>query len=317
MIIFNSIDEFNIGEQAVVALGNFDGVHIGHQELIKTSVKVAKEMGIKSLCYTFSNHPKNVLAKINNKIGVFPPVRFISSNQEKYEYIESLGIDYIISIPFDEKVMNTSADDFINKTLIEKLNAKGVVCGFNYTFGVKGSGNTRTLIGKGKELGFNTYIHNPVTIDGEVVSSSLIRKNIESGNMKKSAKLLGHPYRISGIVTHGNSLGRTFDMPTANIILEAERIVPPNGVYYTKTEVDGEVYNSISNIGVKPTIGNYAKSIETNIFGLDKNIYDKRIKVEFYHWKRAERKFDDINELIEQINIDAHEAEMWWNERSE
>ena len=106
-------------------------------------------------------------------------------------------------------------------------------------------------------------------------------------------------------------------MPTANIILEAERIVPPNGVYYTKTEVDGEVYNSISNIGVKPTIGNYAKSIETNIFGLDKNIYDKRIKVEFFHWKRAERKFDDINELIEQINIDAHEAEIWWNERSE
>lgn len=316
MQIFSSIEEWNIEEPTIVALGNFDGVHIGHQKLIGTCVQVAKEMGIKSVCYTFSNHPKNVIAGLKNDKGFTPPVRFISSMEEKFEYIESLGIDYIISVPFDKETMNTSAEDFITEVLIKKLNVKGVCCGFNYSFGAGGKGNTRMLVGKGKELDFATYIHDPVEVDDEIVSSSIIRKNIESGNMSKAERLLGHPYKVAGIVSKGNALGRTFAMPTANITLEAERIVPPNGVYYTRTEIDGNMYDSISNIGVKPTIGNYAKSIETNIFGFNDDIYGKRIKVEFYHWKRPERKFEDIEELIEQIKIDAHEAEMWWKEHN-
>lgn len=314
MKIFNTIDEWDVKGPVVVALGNFDGVHIGHQKLIGTCVNQAKEMGIKSLCYTFSNHPKNLIARINNKEKAVSPVRFITSNEEKYEYIASLGIDYILSIPFDKKTMITPANEFITNVLINKLNAKGVCCGFNYSFGARGEGTSRTLIGKGKELGFHTYVQNPVEVEGEVVSSSLIRKNIESGNMIKASNLLGHPYRVSGVVIEGNKLGRSFDMPTANISLEAERIVPPNGVYYTKTEIDGTIYNSISNIGVKPTIGNYAKSIETNVFGFDKSIYGKRIKVEFFHWKREEKKFEEIEDLIEQMRIDAHEAEIWWKE---
>lgn len=314
MKIFNTIDEWDVEEPVVVALGNFDGVHIGHQKLLRACVNEAKEMGIKSLCYTFSNHPKNLIARINNKEKAVSPVRFITSNEEKYEYIASLGIDYILSIPFDMKTMTMPANEFITDVLIKKLNAKGVCSGFNYSFGAGGEGTSRTLIGKGKELGFHTYVQNPVEVEGEVVSSSLIRKNIESGNMIKASKLLGHPYRVSGIVTEGNKLGRSFDMPTANISLEAERIVPPNGVYYTKTEIEDKIYNSISNIGVKPTIGNYAKSIETNIFGLDSNIYGKRIKVEFFHWKREEKKFEEIEDLISQMRIDAHEAEIWWKE---
>lgn len=313
MKVFNTIDEWDIDKDMVVALGNFDGVHIGHQKLLSECAGLAAEMGIKSLCYTFSNHPKNLIA-LNNKAKAISPVRFITSNEEKYEYISSLGIDYILSVPFDKNTMNTEAADFINDVLIDKLHAKGVCCGFNYNFGAGGKGTSRTLVGKGKELGFTTYVQNPVEVEGEIVSSSLIRKNIESGNMIKASRLLGHPYRVTGIVTEGNKLGRSFEMPTANISLEAERIVPPNGVYYTRTEIDGRQYNSISNIGVKPTIGNYAKSIETNIFGLQKDIYGKRIKVEFYHWKREEKKFDDINDLVEQIKTDAHEAEMWWKE---
>ena len=300
MKIFNTIEEIkNIGPCAL-ALGNFDGVHLGHQELISLAVNTAKERGLKSGVLTFANHPKNLMPGRN--------VRNILYKNEKEEIIASLGVDYLFNIPFTRDIMTMEPIKFVEELLVGKCNIKAAFCGFNYKFGFKASGNPDILRDCGKEKGFTVTEMEPYMIDGQVVSSTLLRELISKGQVEKCAKFMGRNYEIGGEVVVGNRLGRKLGFPTSNLMIDEDMVTPPNGVYVTYCTYNGVKYPSVTNVGKKPTIGEYKKNVETHIFNFDKELYGKNIIVEFLKKTRDEKKFDSVEELSAQIVKDCLNA---------
>ena len=296
MVIFRNLAEIQDIEKTAVALGNFDGIHKGHQVLIKKAVKTAEEKGIKSAVFTFSNHPRNVIA--GNSV-----VRNIIYEDEKIEILEEMGVDYLFSISFEE-IMKLSPQDFVDKVLIERFRIDTAVCGFNFTYGYKAAGTADML--RGMAAGrFDVAVVVPVKVNGQVVSSTLIREKIMNGDVEAVPELLGRNFTIRGTVIHGNEIGRTIGFPTCNIVIDESMAALPNGVYMTYCYVEGVKYCSITNVGNKPTIGEYGKNIETNIFNFNENIYDKKITVEFLKKIRDEQKFDDLEALKKQIHDDS------------
>lgn len=305
MKVFYSLEQVNSVEPTVIALGNFDGVHLGHQALIKKAVEISKEKHLKVGVFSFSNHPKNLTSD--------KEVKNIAYQDEKANLMESLGVDYLFNIEFTPEIMRTLPVDFINGILIEKFNMKHAVCGFNYHFGFKGEGDTNLLIEIGSHKGYEVSCMEPVTVDGDVVSSTLIRGLIKAGEMEDVKKFLGRNYDIEGEVVVGNRLGRTLGFPTSNITVDEKMVTPPNGVYITYCIYNGVKYPSITNVGVKPTIGNYKKNMETHIFNFDKELYGKVIRVEFVKMTREEVKFSSVDELSRQIAKDCLDAKKYHN----
>ncbi len=298
MKYFESLEEIKDIEETVVALGNFDGVHKGHQELIRRAVNSAISANLKSAVFTFSNHPKNVLAKKT-------VVKNILYWDEKYEILKNLGVDYLVSIPFDEEIQTMEPERFIKELLVKSLRMKEAYCGFNYRFGYKGEGNPEILMKVGMAEGFGIHVLEPYMVLGQVVSSTLIRNYIANGEVDKCLSLMGHYYSIRGKVVVGNRLGRSIGYPTSNIILDEEMVSPANGVYITYCSYNGIKYPSITNVGTKPTVGNAGRrNVETHIFSFNKDIYGREIKVEFVKKIRDEMKFDDIDALSKQIKKD-------------
>lgn len=297
MKVFNSLDEIKDIEPCVIAVGNFDGIHLGHQAIIKKAINDAKGEGCKSAVFTFSNHPRNLLQDKEN-------VKNILYSEDKKRIIEDLGIDYMFNIPFTEEIMKMEPVDFIDKVLIDKFKMKEILCGFNYRFGYKASGNVELLLKEGLNKGFSVHVTDALTVDDQVVSSSLIREKIAEGDMAACAKLLGRYYAIEGEVVVGNRLGKTIGFPTSNLNIDEGMVTPPNGVYVTICTYNGESFPSITNVGHKPTIGTYNKNVETHIFNFDKILYGKTIKVEFVKMMRPEMKFDSVEELSKQITED-------------
>lgn len=272
---------------SVVILGNFDGVHIGHQKLINEAIKYAKLNNLKTIIYIFKNFP------YTNKV--------ITTLQEKIIILKNLGIDEIYLDDFN-KIRNLTKNEFVNDILKNKLNAKVVFCGFNYSFGCNRSGNAEDL----KRL-IETFIIDEVKFKEITVSSTLIRKLILSGYMETASLFLGRPYSCCGTVVKGKQIGRQIGFPTANILPDEDKIYPPYGVYGTtvKIENDKAQYQSIMNIGKNPTIDNKNDvTIETNIFDFDSDIYGKEIMVNLHKRIRCEKKFDSLAQLKEQIYLD-------------
>ena len=294
MKLFSSLDQVNNIEPTVIALGNFDGIHLGHQAIIKKTIHDAQGEKCKSAVFTFANHPRNLLGKSDS-------VKNILYAEDKMKIIEELGIDYVFNIPFTEEIMTMDPIDFIDKILIEKFHVKEVLCGFNYHFGYKAEGNVELLIKEGAKKGFGVHVTEPFTIDDQVVCSSLIREKIAEGDMTSCSKLLGRNYTIGGEVVVGNRLGKSIGFPTSNLNIDKTMVSPPNGVYITKCYYNGVVYPSITNVGNKPTIGKYHKNIETHIFNFDMELYGKNIKVEFLEKMRDERKFASVEDLSREI----------------
>ena len=301
MEIFNSLEEIKDIRPCSIAMGNFDGVHKGHQELIRKSVEKAKELGIKSGVFTFSTHPKTLFQGDN-------AVKNIIYQEDKARLIEELGVDYLFNIPFTEEIAKMEPIDFIDDILVDKLNIREAFCGFNYRFGYKAGGNPDVLRREGLKKGFNVNEIPPVTVDGDVVSSTLIRGLIKSGDVDECVKYLGRNYSIGGEVVVGNKLGRTIGFPTSNIMIDENMVTPPNGVFITYAIYNGEKYPSITNVGVKPTIGTFKKNMETHIFNFNRELYGKHIQVEFLKMTREEVKFNGMGELAEQIVKDCEEA---------
>lgn len=304
MKVFNSLSEVNNIEPSVVALGNFDGVHLGHQALIKEARRIGEEKGLKVAVFTFSNHPKNLTNREK-------PVKNIVYQDEKAQLMENLKVDYLFNIEFTEEVMRTEPIAFIKNFLIDKFNMKHAVCGFNYRFGFKGLGSAHLLQDVGHELEFETTCLEPVIVDGDVVSSTLIRGLIKAGEMEDVKKFLGRNYDIEGEVVVGNRLGRTIGFPTSNITIDENMVTPPNGVYITYCIYNGVKYPSVTNVGVKPTIGQYKKNVETHIFNFNKELYGKTIRVEFIKMTREEAKFASVEELSNQIASDCNQAKKY------
>ncbi len=304
MIVINNLEEIKNIPPCSIALGNFDGVHVGHQTLIRKAVEKARELGINSAVFTFSNHPKNLFAGEN-------VVKNIIYQEEKAALIEKLGVDYLFNVPFTHEVARMNPMSFIDDLLVDKMNLREAFCGFNYRFGYKAAGNPHILRQRGMVKGFNVNEIDPVTIEGDVVSSTLIRSLIRSGDMEECEKYLGRNYSVGGEVVVGNRLGRTIGFPTSNIMIDENMVTPPNGVYITKCVYNGHVYDSITNVGVKPTIGTFQKNMETHIFHFNKELYGKHIQVIFLKKTRDEAKFRSVEELSAQIVKDCEEAKAY------
>ena len=308
MKIFNSLDEIKGIEPTVIALGNFDGVHKGHQQIIERTVKSAEAAGLKSAVFTFSNHTRTLLKNL-------PAVKNILYPEEKAEIMESMGIDYLFNIPFTKDILTMSPEAFVKDILVDRFRIREAYCGFNYSFGYKAMGTPEVLMHEGLKHGFGIHVQEPYMIDGVVVSSTYIRQLIADGKMEECTKFMGRMYSIGGEVVVGNKLGRTIGFPTSNIMLDETMAAPPNGVYVTFCTYNGTRYPSITNVGVKPTVGTYNKNIETHIFNFDKELYGKQIRVEFVKRMREERKFASVEELSKRIEHDCIMAKAYHREQ--
>jgi len=294
MILMDNIHNCSIGKSAV-ALGKFDGVHLGHQAILE-ELKKGKDKDTKTVVITFSVSPEAVLSD--------KKLKYIMTDREKQEYFECRGIDNLIDIKLDKEFLNISAQDFAEKYLSERLGAVKVVCGKNFRFGRKRQGTADFLCDIGKRLGFETKIIDYVTIAEKEISSTRIRAEILKGNMELANKMLGHKYSVTGIVGHGRELGRTFGFPTINIQPPSDKILPPNGVYVSECIISEEHRRAVTNLGIKPTVGGRKIGIETNIFDYSGNLYGQEITVQFLKFLRAEKKFESVYELQQQIEKD-------------
>lgn len=280
-----------------VALGNFDGVHIGHRVLLDRLLEKGKDSGLSTLVFTFKQHPQNVLLTRNKIPLIYPP-------EKKKDIILKLGIDMVEMVDFTQKFAMLEPEEFFEKFLLNRYNIKYVVVGFNYRFGRGGKGNVSLLKQIGDRYGFEVQVVDPVITNGEVVSSSLIRKLISIGDIKSANRLLGRKYTVNGKVVKGKGRGKEMGFPTANIELPPGILYPSRGVYITITNLENASMISLTNVGINPTFSGNKLVIETYIPGFKGNLYDKYIEVEFLERIRDEKKFENKEELVKQIEMD-------------
>lgn len=281
----------------VIALGTFDGLHLGHTDVINTARDYAERNGLKLAVFTFSNHP---LALIRPDLV---PVRIISA-EEKIKLLESFGVDYLINIPFTEDFAALSPDEFLEK--LACFNYRCLVVGENFTYGFLGSGKTETLERSGRKNGFDVIVRPLVKMNGNVVSSTGIRNLIQAGHIEYANRMLGRAYSITGKIVHGEQRGRRLGFPTANIeLLHGEMAVPAPGVYAVTASIEGSIYEGMGNIGNNPTFNDVEHvRLEVNLFNCSGDLYGKTMSVQFHKYIRAEKKFSGVEELCRQIEED-------------
>lgn len=287
----------------VMALGYFDGVHLGHQEVIKTAIKIASDHGIKSAVMTFDPHPSVVLGKRLQHVEYITPI------EEKIRVIENMGVDRLFIVHFTPEFANLLPQEFIDDYMI-KLNVQHVVAGFDYTYGKMGKGTMETIQfhSRGK---FEYSVVPKLSVADEKISSTLIRSSLREGKMDVIPMLLGRFYTTTGTVIHGDKRGRTIGFPTANVDVWEDFILPPTGVYAVKIQVSGSWYHGVCNVGYKPTFNNEKPSkpsVEVHIFDFNKDIYGEVAVVEWHLKIREEQKFSGIDQLVAQIDKDKQKA---------
>ncbi len=276
-------------------IGNFDGVHLGHKKIIDSVKKEALEKGLSSCVITFHPHPQKVLQNID--IPLLVPIR------ERLKLLERQGVDYVACYTFTKELSQISAKDFITNILVGKLNLKHLIVGPDFAFGRKREGNAELLRVMGEQLGFETRVVGPELIDDQIVSSTSIRNFLREGNVREASKFLGYDFYIEGSVIEGERRGRQIGFPTLNLDTDWD-ILPKVGVYATRAHIDGENKESITNVGYRPTFGSDELLIETHVFDFDKEVYGKRVRVEFVERIRDEQKFDGPDALVDQIKKD-------------
>ena len=296
MDTITSIEKIDTIKESVVTIGNFDGLHRGHQVLIKKATEYAKANNLISIVFTFKNHPANYF-KPNS-------VKNIITNDEKVKILKSMGVDYIINIPFDEYMTKISGYEFVKEILLDTLGAKKIIVGYDFTFARNKEGNIDLLQELSKRYGFSLEIVNSIKLDDIRISSTYIRKLISDGSLEDAYKYLGRNYKLSGEVIHSKKLGRTIGFPTANISINEDMIVPKVGIYATKVYINGEIYYGATNVGYNPTVNGDKLSIETNILEFNDDIYGNVITIEFLERIRDEKKFNGIEELKMQLQKD-------------
>lgn len=289
----------------VIALGTFDGVHIGHQSILQRARELAADINGVSMAFTFQNHPLSV---------IFPeraPKR-IRDTDAKEAIIEKLGVDILMNVPFTENFAAISATGFL-KLLQENFAPAYVVVGANYTFGFQGKGDSDFLQKMGEAYGFVSRIGGSVLRDGEMVSSTRIRSLIAAGDLSHVNEYLQWPLDYAGIVAYGEQRGRTLGFPTANIALDDAYALLPNGVYAVRVHFGDALYMGVANIGSNPTFEEVKRRLEVHIMQFDGNLYGKKIRVDFLGKLREERKFSGVDALVEQIHRDIEQARHFWD----
>lgn len=282
-------------EKSVIALGNFDGVHKGHIKLIQKAIENAKKLNIKSSLLLFNEHTDNLI-KVGKK-------DIITTNKTKFEILDSLGVDIIYLINFTKEFMSYSPIKFLDEFLAKNLKIKGVVVGYDYTYGYKKSGDVNFL-NENKSLFETIEVIEQISYDGEKISSSLIRKLIEAGKIKEANFLLSRPYKLIGKIIHAKGLGKKMGYPTANLELMDNFVIPKFGVYDTDIIVNGKKYKASTNIGTNPTVEHDGIKIEAHILDFNEDIYGEIVELELLDFVRPELKFNSIDELFKQIAKD-------------
>ncbi|WP_425390907.1 bifunctional riboflavin kinase/FAD synthetase [Ekhidna sp.] len=303
MQVVDHIDAFEKPKYSVVTIGTFDGVHIGHQTILKRLVSEAKKHNGKSILITFWPHPRFILNKDADKL------KLLSTFDEKVAMVADLGVDYILKIAFTPEFSNLSADEFVRKILVEKVGTKKLFIGYDHHFGNNREGNIQFLHEHASDYGFEVNEISKQEIDHIGVSSTKIRSTLESGEIHLANSLLGRHYSIKGKIIDGNKKGRSIGFPTANIeIPESYKLLPADGAYAVRVIVEDEKYNGMLNIGFKPTVDGTQRTIETHLFNFDADIYGREIVVEFVRSLRKEMKFASIEELKDQLRKDKEAA---------
>lgn len=282
-------------EDSVIALGNFDGVHKGHMELINKAVARADDLNIKSSILLFNEHTDNLI-KVGKK-------DIITTNQTKFEILENLGVDIIYLINFTREFMAYTPKMFLKDFLADNLKIRGVVVGYDYTYGFKKSGDVDFLL-ENKDLFDTIDVINQISSHGEKISSTLIRNLIEEGRIKEANDLLSRPYKLIGEIIHAKGLGKKMGYPTANLKLVDNFVIPRYGVYDTDIIINGERFKASTNIGTNPTVEHDGIKIEAHILDFDRDIYWEIVELELLDFVRPELKFDSIEELFDQIAKD-------------
>lgn len=282
-----------------LALGFFDCVHLGHKTLLTEVKRQAKDCAAESCAITFTGNPYTVLRKGTKQV--------IFTFEERLELFAAFGLDCVLALPFTETLKNRSKEAFLRDLL--DFDLRGIVCGYDYRFGAKAAGDTEYLREFCQNYGIMCNIVQPVVWQGERVSSTMIRKSIQNGDMKDAAMRMGHPYFAEGIVRHGRGVGKAFGFPTANLQVSADKLLPLFGVYATVTTADGKRYVSVTNVGSKPTFGDDSVTVETLLRDFEGDLYGKKVRVEFVRRLRDIQAFSDPEALRKQIYKD-----MEWKE---
>ncbi len=300
MQIIKETTEFMLPGKSAVAIGKFDGIHLGHQKLLE-KITEQKKNGLLAVVFTFSPAPEAFFSGKETK--------GLMSIEEKRAAFKKAGIDILIEFPLNKETAATEPERFVEEYLVGKLQAAFIAAGTDLSFGKKGAGDAALLKRMAESSGYRVELIEKVSVAGEEVSSTIVREAVEKGDMEKAQVLLGVPYSIKGIVSHGRKLGRKMGMPTLNLLPAEEKLLPPNGVYYSRVLLAGKRYPGISNVGYKPTVSDTCvMGVETYLYAFDEDAYGREITVELLGFKRPEMKFEGTEALKEQVQRDIEEG---------
>ena len=301
MIYFQKTMHFRMKEPTVMTIGKFDGIHMGHKKILDEVLWQKHHRGLRSAIFSFDTSPQNAIHHRH--------LKQLTTNDERHEVLEALGIDTFIECPFTDEVRSMEAQDFI-EWVTARMRVKSFVVGTDCRFGHNRSGNAQVLERFAPVYGYDVKVVEKLQYENRDISSTFIREEIMAGHMEKANMLLGYPFFIRGQVLNGNHMGNSFGFPTVNLIPEDNKLLPPYGVYASTVTIGSDTYGGVTNIGVKPTIqGDHVCGVETNIFNFCRNIYGEQITVSLWHFMRPERKFETVDALKEQIRSDTLTAQ--------
>ena len=290
-------EHIQVNKGTALVIGKFDGLHKGHRALLEMLSKAKAEEDLQTAIFTFVRSPVEALANTKQQ--------YILTTEEKRLFMEHNGIDILVECPLEPEILSIEPEAFIEDILVKRLGIKRIFCGEDCGFGYKRRGNASLLKRQEGKFGYKTTVIKKLQYDGRDISSTFIREEIAKGNIETVNELLGYPYTAIGVVAKGQQLGRTLGFPTFNIIPTEDKLLPPNGVYYTKSIIDGESYPSITNIGTRPTVnGDNTITIETNILDVSIDLYKKTVELEFFKFIRPEKKFGSTDELKAAVEND-------------
>lgn len=296
MQIIKDTTHFSIKEATAVAIGKFDGIHIGHKKLLR-EILDKKQEGLAACVFTFDPAPAVLFGYSDGKE--------LTTGEEKRLLLEQMGVDILIEYPLTGESAAIEPEDFVREILAGQMNTRFIAAGSDLSFGNRGAGNAELLEQMGPALGMEVKTIEKVCVGGAEVSSTRVRALVEQGQMQEAQVLLGEAYCVAGKVVHGNRIGRTLGFPTVNLLPKEEKLLPPNGVYYSKVCVQGVWYRAISNVGCKPTVSDKKIiGVESYLYDFTQDVYDEDIVVALYEFARPEMRFDSVEKLKEQLKKD-------------
>ena len=298
MKTIHGIENFPADEASIVTIGTFDGVHLGHQQILKQLIDTSRKSKLKSVLLTFFPHPRMVLQPD-------VPMHLIQTIEERERALAKTGLDYLVIHPFSAEFSRLSADDYVKRVLVQQLNVQKVVVGYDHRFGRNRTASLEDMYHYADIYDFELIEIDAKKIDSTAVSSTKIRKAIDEGNIELANTYLGQPFTLEGMIVHGDKRGRELSYPTANMDLKnPHKIVPKQGVYLVKSNLSNRVVYGMMNIGTKPTFDASMPSIEVHFFDWNGDLYGQAVQVELIKWVREERKFSSVEELQTQIQAD-------------